>query len=138
MRFLPLLLAAGVIGSCTAGPAPNTTSLTPREQAKLATLTAGKVAGRPMSCLPAYYTNEMTTIEDRAVAFKRGQRVYLNNMQGSCVNLREHYTLVTRHFGSGDLCRGDIAQIVDLPTGMTVGSCVFGDFVPYAPPGYRY
>ena len=28
-------------------------------------------------------------------------------------------------------CGGDIAQLVDLSSGMTVGSCVWGDFVPY-------
>jgi hypothetical protein len=44
-----------------------------------------------------------------------------------------HYALVTRQF-SGSLCRGDIATVADLSSGMTVGSCVMGDFVPYTSP----
>ena len=29
------------------------------------------------------------------------------------------------------MCSGDIATVADLRTGMTVGSCTLGDFVPY-------
>ena len=34
-----------------------------------------------------------------------------------------------------DLCRGDIAQVVDTLNRFPIGSCVFGDFVPYVTPG---
>jgi hypothetical protein len=38
---------------------------------------------------------------------------------------------LTKQDCSAQLCRGDIAQIVDPLNRITVGSCVFGDFTPY-------
>ena len=133
MRTLALLLIASAIGSCTSVPPQVAAAEAAREQAKLAQLTAGKVAGPPMSCLPHYNANDMVVVSDNTVAFKQGRgRVYVNNMQGPCSNLdRGHYALVTRTSQSS-LCRGDIATVVDTSTHTTVGSCVFGDFVPYA------
>jgi len=43
---------------------------------------------------------------------------------------------VTRQFGSADLCRGDIAQVVDPVNHIQVGSCVWGGFTPYVTPGH--
>ena len=40
--------------------------------------------------------------------------------------------LVTRSQGS-QLCRGDIGTVTDMTSGMVVGSCALGDFVPYKP-----
>ncbi len=60
--------------------------------------------------------------------------VYVNHMQGSCNSLGGTYALVTKQFGNAELCRGDIGQVVDLQNHFTVGSCVFGDFVPYSKP----
>jgi hypothetical protein len=39
---------------------------------------------------------------------------------------------------SSQLCRGDIATVIDTSTRTPVGSCVFGDFVPYTVAGARY
>jgi hypothetical protein len=33
------------------------------------------------------------------------------------------------------LCRGDIAQVVDVASRTTLGSCSFGDFTPYTRAG---
>jgi hypothetical protein len=99
-------------------------------------LLAGKVAGKPVSCLPTYHQDDMVIVDDQTIAFRQGRaRVYVNHMQGSCSNLGGGYALVTKQFGNAELCRGDIGQVVDLQNHFTVGSCVFGDFVPYAKPG---
>ncbi len=135
MRNLILLLvASSAVGSCMMAPQDNPQMISPREQAELAQLTAGKVAGPPVSCLSRFESNDMITVNDRTVAFRvnRG-KVYLNGMEGGCPNLRSPYTLVTRQFTS-QLCRGEIAQIVDTSSGASVGSCVFGDFIPYTMP----
>jgi hypothetical protein len=56
----------------------------------------------------------------------------VNHLIGECSLLKSgFYTLVTRSNGMG-LCRGDIADVADVRTGMTVGSCAIGDWVPYA------
>lgn len=130
MRIPALLLIASALGSCTTAPA-GPTQLSASEQAELAQLTAGKVAGPPISCLQHYQSDDMITVNESTVAFRDGRsRVYLNGMQGGCPNLRAPYALVTRST-TAQLCRGDIAEVVDTSTHMTVGSCVFGDFIPY-------
>jgi hypothetical protein len=77
----------------------------------------------------------MVVIDEQTIAFRQGSsRVYVNHMQGGCTNLGGSNALVTKTFGTAQLCRGDIAQVVDLQNHFTVGSCVFGDFVPYTKP----
>jgi hypothetical protein len=79
----------------------------------------------------------MRIIDDETIAFRDGTaRTYIAHMPGGCGQLGSGYTaLVTRQFGSPDLCHGDIARVVDTATGTTVGSCAFGDFQPYVRPG---
>jgi hypothetical protein len=131
MRGL-LLLGLGVLtASCTYGPAvgPN-----PMAQDKLAKELAGLIPQQAQSCLPNYRSQEMVPIDDNTILFRVGNNlVYRNELSGSCGRLGNGYTLVTQSTGSG-LCRGDIAQVVDLRTHVVVGSCVLGDFVPYRRP----
>jgi hypothetical protein len=132
MRSMSLLLLTAALGACAAGPQPGRTA---EAQAKLDSLLAGKVASQPISCLPHYSAKDMTVIDDGTIVFKNGRTVYRNDFQGgACSNLgRGHYALVTSTPGSG-LCRGDIADVRDLSAGISVGSCVLGDFVPYSAP----
>ena len=135
MRVIPFLTAAAALTSCTMSAAPPGGQLA--SQREVQQLLYGKVAQRPISCLPHYLSNDMRVIDDDTIAFRSGSnRVYVARMQGSCNGLAQgHNALVTRQFGSADLCRGDIAQVVDTMNGFTVGSCVFGDFTPYVRPG---
>lgn len=129
MRTPALLLMACALAACTTAPEPQPRSAD--AEAELQQLLAGKVAGEPLDCLPRWSTDRMVTIDDSTIAFQEGRTVYLNNLQGQCSNLASgFYTLLTRSAGTG-LCRGEIAQVVDLNSGMTVGSCAMGDFVPY-------
>ena len=129
MRAIPLLLIAAALTGCTTQPAEPTR--TAEAQAKFQQLTAGRVAGQPMSCLPHYKADEMITIDDRTVVFREGSRIWVNHLLHECNGLDSGwYTLVTKSSGPG-LCRGDISQVADVRTGVTMGSCAIGDFVPY-------
>ena len=133
MRAIPLLLAAAAAVStgCMTQPAPATRSA--EAEAEFQKLTAGKAAGEPITCLPSYKRHDMVTIDDGTVAFKNGKTVYVNKLIGECSGLDSgFYALVTNSSGPG-LCRGDIARVTDVRTGMTAGSCAIGDFVPYKP-----
>lgn len=133
MRTLSFLLAPAAIAFAGCAPVPPY-SPTPEARAELNKLISGKVAGTPMTCLAPYRANDMVTIDDNTIAFRMGSTVYVNRIQGGCSGLaRGHYALVTRSIGPG-LCSGDIAQVADLTTGMTVGSCALGEFVPYRAP----
>jgi hypothetical protein len=134
MRRISLLLIGGGLVACTTTAAEQPIR-SAKSQRQYEQLLAGKVAGPPVSCLPTYNQNDMVVIDEQTVAFRNGSsRVYVNHMQGGCTNLGGPYALVTRTFGGSQLCRGDIGQVVDLTNRVTVGSCVFGDFVPYTRP----
>lgn len=134
MRVISILSAATALASCTmSAGAPNGQLEAQREYQQLI---AGKVAQAPVSCLPHYLSGDMRVIDDNTIAFRNGNsRVYIAHMQGSCDSLaRGHNALVTHQYGNAQLCRGDIAHVVDTLNGFTVGSCVFGDFVPFVRP----
>ena len=134
MRTISLLLIGSGLVACATTAAEEPTR-SAKAQKEYEQLVAGKVAGAPVSCLASYNQNDMVVIDERTVAFRQGRsRVYVNHMQGSCTNLGGPYALVTKTFGTAQLCRGDIGQVVDLTSHFTVGSCVFGDFVPYSKP----
>ena len=133
MRFL--LIAATAIVTLTAcesvdhQPAQRTAS----QQQSFDRALAGKVAGKPQSCLPLQRSNDMVVIDDNTIIYRDGRTTYVNTPLGGCNNLGNgSYALVTRSNGS-QLCRGDISEVKDLTAGITVGSCALGDFVPFRP-----
>jgi hypothetical protein len=120
---------AAVLTSCSMGlpePAPS-----PESTARLQQMLAGRAAGPAVACLPPGRRGDMTIIGNGSVVFRHGNTLYVNDMRGSCPNLRNHYALVTRQFGSGTLCSGEIAEVVDPAAGISVSSCSFGEFVPF-------
>jgi len=136
MRVISVIMAGAVVASCTSGPQPPPMRSAEKQQ-EFQQLMTGKVAGAPISCLPHYQSGDMRIIDDQTIIFRDGnRRSYLAHMAGGCTNLTSgSYALVTRQYGNADLCRGDIARVVDTLNGFTVGSCVFGDFVPYVRQG---
>lgn len=133
MRGIPALFLAVAVGAC----APvQPVARAPQAEAHLQQLLSGRIPGPPVSCLPDYRSNNMVVIDDDTVLFQDGRTTYRNDFQGgSCSRLGSgNYALLTRRIGGIGLCRGDIAEVKDLANGMTVGSCVMGDFVPYTKP----
>jgi hypothetical protein len=134
MRNIALIVAGAGLAACSTAPQPVVRSAD--KQAEYAKLIEGKVAGPATSCLPSYNANDMRVIDDNTVVFRQSaSRVYVAHLRGGCPYLgRGGYAMVTRQFGSGALCSGQIATVVDTGSGMTVASCVFGDFTPYTTP----
>lgn len=135
MRVISVIVAGTILASCSNVPPPAPVR-TVEKQREFQLALQGKVAQRPISCLPSHRSGDMRTIDENTILFRDGaNRVYVNNMQGGCTALASgHYALVTRSFGGSGLCRGDIAQVVDTLNGIPIGSCVFGDFTPYVRP----
>ena len=129
MRILTIALAATALAGCETATEPM--ARTERAQATFDRELAGKAAGRAEKCLPLHRSRDMQVIDDSTILFRDGRTVYVNTTLGACNNLgNPSYALVTRNFGS-QLCRGDIATVADMTSGITVGSCALGDFVPY-------
>ena len=132
MRMLMIAAAATGLAACeTTDSQPEQRSAT--AQATYDKMLAGKTAGRAEKCLPLQRSNDMVVIDDDTILYRNGRTTYVNKPLGSCNLLgRGSYALVTRSQGS-QLCRGDIGTVTDMTSGMTVGSCALGDFVPYKP-----
>ena len=128
------LLAAAVAGCAT--NAPNYGERSPEAQQLLASYLDGKTPGPAQSCLPHYRTDDQIAVDEQTILYRDGSnRVWRTEMNGPCIGLGRPGTAILVRTSSGiGLCRGEIAEVVDTSTGMTVGSCSFGDFVLYTGP----
>lgn len=135
MRGMLLLLIGTTLASCQTAPQPVTRSA--QGQRDFERLTAGKIAGPTISCIPSYAVKDQTIIDGRTIAFRSGggATVYVAHLSEGCeLAGRGTYALFSRKFGTADTCRGDIEQVVDTTNRISVGSCVVGDITPYTRP----
>ncbi len=124
---LPLLaLAATLIGSNA-----NAASKTPDEM--LAAETAGRIEGKPVSCIYQRDIKTVHVIPRTALVYEtnNGTR-YVNRPTGAGF-LRSDQILVTNTY-SPQLCDIDIVQLVDNLSRIDFGSVGLGKFIPYPKP----
>ena len=132
--FLALMLLplAACVQSTGAEP-----QLGAREAQDLARALDGKVPGEPVACVSSTRSNDLRALGDNTLIYPINKDlVYRNTLEGACNGLSMGDTLVMRRRGNtSQYCRGDIATVVNFPSGMQTGSCALGDFVPYRTPG---
>lgn len=125
------LIYAAVIAGLIGAPIASLSAAKQSPQDKLAKLTAGRVAGKPVDCINLGITNnESQKIPGIGMAYRQGTTWYVSRFKDGCPDLREDTVVVTK-LHSSQLCRGDIADLRMIPPNMPVGSCVFDSFVPY-------
>ncbi len=130
--FLALMLLP--VAACTQTTAGEP-QLGVREARDLAKALDGKVAGEPVSCIPADRNSNLRALGDNTLIYRINRNlVYRNTLSNACNGLSMGDTLVLERFSS-QYCRGDIARVVNLQSGFQSGSCALGDFVPYRTPG---
>jgi len=131
--LIAAIAMAPLLASCVAQPIPP--ERLAQTEARLAKALAGKVAGKPVSCLPHFRANDMDVIDDDTILFRNGSTIYLQNTRGGCYPYGGNiggYALVTKGVGGGSgLCEGDIARVIHTSTGFFAGSCSFNAFIPY-------
>lgn len=126
-------IVVAVASACSTTAAQPTRN--PAASRELAEALAGRAAGAPQRCIPNYRAGSMRVIDDWTILFRSGSTVYLQTPRGGCPGIGSNRnTLVTRLWGTNQLCDGDISRLVDLSSGIGGGSCVFGPFVPYTKP----
>ncbi len=129
-----MIAAAALLPLLSACTGPEMPYQSADGEARLSERLAGKVASAPVNCLPRYRTSEMEVIDRDTILFHDGSTVYRQDTNGQCYPFGRQagYALVTRAVGgNGELCEGDIAQVVDTTSGFFAGSCSFNRFVPY-------
>jgi len=132
MRTILLLtgLALASAGCTASGPPDPRAAQTSAE--KLSRALAGyEQSGPPRSCVQLRELRGNHSAGD-AIIFEaqNGPNIYVNNPPGGCPTLDYGRALVTRT-STDQLCRGDIADVVDPVAHITYGGCGLGDFVPY-------
>jgi hypothetical protein len=127
-----LLTASGLALLASCASAPDQVTHTPKAQAKLTQALAGRTAGPAVDCIRNYPANKMEIVDDSTILFDQGGTIYVQQPRGGCPGIATPgNTLVTRSRGTNSTCRGDIANIVHLPSGFGRGACIFSQFVPY-------
>ena len=128
-KIVSLALIAGVVGCASPSAAPERSAA---DQKQLDRALRGRVAGEQVRCLPYFGSTDVQVIDDWTILFKQGGTVYVQNPAGGCSGIGSHRnTMVSRVWGNGQVCSGDIQHLVDLNSGIGGGACVFGPFTPY-------
>lgn len=134
MRFLITFGAAAALGAAAVVAAPTHKPDTPRaDKNRIAyeKLLAGKTPGKPQDCIDTRWTRPQLTAYDGKLIYRVSKSlVYVTDTGGGCEAVSRGDAIVTRQFQTR-LCRGDIAQTVNLPARIPSGSCAMGEFVPY-------
>ncbi len=95
------------------------------------TALAGRSEGPAVSCINQRGLRGNRSLGEGVILFEgRGDTLYVNRPAAGCPVLDFGRALVTRTT-STQLCRGDIATVVDPISGFSHGSCALGDFTPY-------
>lgn len=128
------LLFAIPIAMLLAAPAVSGEKIefTEKQQVKLDKSLDGRTAGKARSCINHNDQRNMTVISDDILIFgssRNARTVYVNKPYGGCRNADRNILSYSRPTSS--LCRGEIVHLIDNTTRMSMGSCAFGEFVPY-------
>lgn len=128
MRLIAALLVAGALSGASV-PDPQRS---PEAQAKLDKMLEGRVADRPVTCLPVVHVLHPIAVDDQTLVFRDGPRIWVNNLRGSfqCGQLDKMSDV---QFGSmaNQVCAGDTMYFT---SGMLQGACALGEFTPYRKP----
>ncbi len=131
MRKLLFAIPAAMLLAAPAMSGENI-ELTEKQQTKLDQRLEGRTAGKAQSCITSNDQREMTVISDDILIFgsrRNARTIYVNKPYGGCRNADRNILSYSRPTSS--LCKGEIIQLIDSSTRMSMGSCAFGEFVPY-------
>lgn len=134
-KILAALTLIGAAG-CAMATNPDRPRLSERHARELAHALKDKVPGKPVSCVSRVLgTHGLHAVSDEILIYKVNRNlVYRNDLNGRCNGISTGNTMVLKPTVD-QYCRGDIIRAVDLSTGMQVGSCGMGSFVPYRTAG---
>lgn len=126
MKKATLFLAA--VAMLASAPAFAGSRPTPDEQ--LAKILAGRVAGKPVSCIDPRSNTDTRIIDKTAIVYGSGRTIYLQQPDNPKALNRDDI-LVTELRGSGQLCDIDIVRLHDRTGGWYRGFVGLNKFVPY-------
>ena len=126
------LLIAGLGLAALAGCTHTDTPRLEREQARLARMIEGRVAGEPRSCITVFDMGRLQIVDRTAVVYESGDTVWVSRPTNP-TSLDTRDIVVIRRSGS-QLCKHDVIRMVDRTGHFTTGVVFLEDFVPYRRP----
>lgn len=126
MRKLALVLAAGA--AMLTGPALQARERLTGEQ-QLAKLLEGRVAEKPVSCIPLYRTSDTRVIDKTAIVYDQGNVIYVNRPRYPDSLDSDDVMVTVLH--TSQLCRLDTVRMHDRSGFWFTGFVGLEDFVPY-------
>jgi hypothetical protein len=132
MRILQCLTAAVAVAAIgAAAPAVARDRLT--GEAKLAKIIEGRVAGKPVDCVPITQIRSTEIIDRTAIVYTASNgTVYVNRPSGA--NFLDDDDILVSEPYNGQACRIDIVRLIDRGSRMPSGSIGLNDFTPYPKP----
>ncbi len=128
-KIILAAVAASLTLTASAGIAQNRRG--PDGGRPLAKLIAGRVPGKPVSCISAQISNRLQIIDHTAVVYDSGRTLYVAKPRDPRT-LNSDDILVINRFGS-QLCKQDIIRTVDRTSGFMTGIVFPGRFHPLHP-----
>lgn len=99
-------------------------------EARLARMLEGRIAGEPVACIPAFRTTtQLQVLEKVALVYDAGNLIYVARPEDPEMLGRDDVVVINR-FG-GQLCHTDIIRTVDRHGGYHTGVVFLEKFVPY-------
>jgi len=97
---------------------------------ELERLLAGRTAGPSQSCISMRSSSDSTTLPGIGIVYDVGATRYLMRFQGGCPALERDRILITKT-PQTQFCRGDIGDVYTQNPATFMGTCTYGEFVPY-------
>ena len=129
MKSFVLIVAASTLA--VAGSSAQASR--PTGEQTLARLLAGRVAGKPVRCVPAFNGRDLRVIDRVGVVYDAGRTIYVARARDPD-SLRDDDVLISHRFGS-DYCRDDQMHTVERYSGALKSVVFLDDFVPYTRAG---
>lgn len=124
-----LVAAAMMVFAGAAAQAADKSERTEKAEAKLSQMLEGRTAGTPVTCIPAFRSNQLQVIEGVALVYRSGDTLYVARATNP-ESMRWDDILVINRMG-GQLCHTDIIRTVDRMSGFNTGVVFLEKFVPY-------
>jgi hypothetical protein len=122
-----LLIVAAALVTSTAAIAYDSPDV------RLQKVLEGRVAGQPVRCLPLSRVSSSEIIDGKAIIYRVGSKLYVNEPRSGAESLRRDDIAVTRVL-NGQLCSIDPVNLVDRASRFWHGFVTLGEFVPYTKP----
>lgn len=107
-----------------------------RADRELADAIRGRTAGTPVDCIRVDQMQSPQVIGDRAIVYRDGRRLWVNQLPDACPGLNWNSIVVNEVFNS-QICRGDLFKTLDRNSRIPGPACRYAAFTPYVKPARR-